>query len=497
MQVLFPRKGLRSAFEQAPRPLHKAPGKRFEACRRRVLSRRRLQTEKIAIGLEGWDSLSWAKCVLANWLEFVMILSSLVLTVLLSYLVGAIPFGYLIARWRGVDIRTQGSGNIGATNVGRVLGQPFGILVFLLDFAKGAVPVLAAQRWTATHALELPADSLPAAAGLAVFLGHLYPIYLRFRGGKGVATAAGVVSVLLPGPALAALLIWLTVVIASRYVSLASLAAAVTLCGVHFLITPQPWSGDQRSLTLFCLIAAGLIFFRHRANIARLLHGDEPRLKETSLRLHFTRILHVLALGLWFGTAIFFSFVVGFNLFKTFESVAEKAPAEREVWFPMWKVYDGPSPDPALPLPLRREQGTRAAGAALAPLFRWYFGIQAVCALLATTTALSWAKENAEHIHRLRIEVLLTALVMVAFSWQVMRAVDGFRELRDQNFDVMVHYSPPNAEDVRMAVEARQMFARWHLVSLGLNLVTVVLVTIAMAQAAYLPAIAREEQKSV
>src|SRR6516162_509405 len=151
---------------------------------------------------------------------------SLAITALLSYFIGAVPFGYLIARWRGVNILKQGSGNIGATNVGRVLGRRFGILVFLLDFAKGAVPALLAKGWATTHELELPRDSLAVAAAVAAFLGHLYPIYLRFRGGKGVATATGAVSVLLPGPALAAFLIWLAVVLASRYVSLASLAAA-------------------------------------------------------------------------------------------------------------------------------------------------------------------------------------------------------------------------------------------------------------------------------
>src|SRR6185312_16210243 len=134
------------------------------------------------------------------------------LTLLVSYLVGAIPFGYLVGRWRGVDILKQGSGNIGATNVGRILGRPFGVLVFLLDFAKGALPAWIAFAWSSSHQLDLPPDSLPVAAAVAAFLGHLFPIYLRFHGGKGVATAAGAVCVLVPGPALAALLTWLVVV---------------------------------------------------------------------------------------------------------------------------------------------------------------------------------------------------------------------------------------------------------------------------------------------
>src|SRR6516164_4001166 len=145
-------------------------------------------------------------------------------TVVGSYLLGGIPFGYLVGRWRGVDIFQHGSGNIGATNVGRVLGRRFGILVFMLDFAKGALPALAASWVTlpAEDSLQtaLGKDGLGVIAGLAAFLGHLFPIYLRFRGGKGVATGAGVVAVLLPGPALAALATWVVAVMATRYVSL-------------------------------------------------------------------------------------------------------------------------------------------------------------------------------------------------------------------------------------------------------------------------------------
>jgi glycerol-3-phosphate acyltransferase PlsY len=416
-----------------------------------------------------------------------MIALALVVTMLLSYLVGAIPFGYLIARWRGVDILKQGSGNIGATNVGRVLGRPFGILVFLLDFAKGAAPALIAKWCASTQELDLPTDCLPVAAAVAAFLGHLYPVYLRFRGGKGVATAAGAVSVLLPGPTLAALWIWLAVVIASRYVSLASLSAAAVLCVVQLVFTPQPWSAEQRILTLFCLGAAGLIFLRHRANLGRLLRGNENRLKETPVMLHVTKILHVLALGLWFGTAVFFSFVVGLNLFGTFERIAAEAPAERAVWFPMWKAYDGPSPDPVFPEPLRKEQGARAAGVALAPLFHWYFGIQAVGAVLALATALAWRQINAGYVYRVRVGVLLAALMTVALGWWLMRTVEDLREPRNRTFDAMVRHVPPRDEDVRAAVTARQEFARWHLYSLGVNMATILLITMAMAQAAYLP----------
>ena len=136
-----------------------------------------------------------------------------ILLILAGYLIGAIPFGYLVARGRGVDIR-PGSLNIGATNVGRVLGWNLGILVFLLDFAKGSLPVLAARL--VSSPTDWPADTLPVSTGVAAFLGHMFPVYLRFRGGKGVATGAGIVAVLLPLPLLGSLLVWLAVVLATH-----------------------------------------------------------------------------------------------------------------------------------------------------------------------------------------------------------------------------------------------------------------------------------------
>jgi acyl-phosphate glycerol 3-phosphate acyltransferase len=420
---------------------------------------------------------------------------SLGLVALLSYLIGAIPFGYLVAHARGVDIMKEGSRNIGATNVGRVLGKPYGILVFTLDFAKGALPALLARWWTSTHELELPLDSLPVSAAVAAFLGHLYPVYLSFQGGKGVATAAGAVTVLLPGPAVAALFVWFVVVLASHYVSLASLTAATVLCLFRLFLTPHPWDETHCVLTLFCLLAASLIFVRHRANIGRLLHGNENRLKETPTMWHLSKVFHVLALGLWFGTVLFFSFIVGLNLFETFETVAAQPAEKRDVWFPMWQAYDERSPDPVFPNPLRKEQGTRAAGVAISPLFAWYFGIQAVCALLATATALAWCRDSATRLPRIRAGILLAALVTVALGWWLDRVVEEKRVPRNSTFDAMVSHSPPRDEDVQAAVSARKDFVRWHLYSLGLNMVTMLLVTSAMAQAAYLPASLTPDKK--
>jgi glycerol-3-phosphate acyltransferase PlsY len=176
----------------------------------------------------------------------------LVLVALGSYLLGAVPFGYLVARARGVDILRQGSGNIGATNVGRVLGKRLGLLVFLLDFAKGALPVWLAGLLPQPE--ELYPHTLPVVAGVAAFLGHLFPVYLRFRGGKGVATGAGVIAVLVPPLTAWVLGAWAVVLLLTRYVSLASLTAAALLFGLRLALTGEPWSEGEIVVTLFCLV---------------------------------------------------------------------------------------------------------------------------------------------------------------------------------------------------------------------------------------------------
>src|SRR5438270_842057 len=167
-----------------------------------------------------------------------------------SYFLGGIPFGYLIAKSRGVDILSHGSGNIGATNVGRILGRRLGVLVFLLDFGKGAIPA-AVGSWLDRHAgLDLLPSALGVGSGLAAILGHLFPIYLRFQGGKGVATGAGVVVVLLPLPFSLAICVWIVVLITSRYVSLASILAAVSLVLMRLNTTGGPFAAENVILML-------------------------------------------------------------------------------------------------------------------------------------------------------------------------------------------------------------------------------------------------------
>jgi acyl-phosphate glycerol 3-phosphate acyltransferase len=393
-----------------------------------------------------------------------LVLVAVGLVLVVSYLVGSVPFGYLIARWRGVDIFKQGSGNIGATNIGRVLGRRFGILVFVLDFAKGAVPVLAARLVQEPLASDLPADGLPVAAGLAAFLGHLFPVYLRFRGGKGVATGAGVVTVLLPGPTLGAVLVWIAVLAATRYVSLASLCAATALCALRLVRTAAegPFGENQRILTLFCFVAAGLVFLRHRANLGRLAHGAENRLRDSPAMLLFTKILHVLALGLWFGSTVFFTFVVAPATFKTFESYGQMPAAERPAWLPVPPDFD-------------KEKGTRLAGVAVGPIFPWYFLIQGACGLLAVATAFSWFRvQPYGSIHQLRCLFVGLALVTVFAGWPLVDKVDALR-LDRYSLDPVV------------AAGAKAAFGTYHLISLMLNFGTVILVTAAMVLAAWLP----------
>ncbi len=199
-----------------------------------------------------------------------------ILTTLGAYLTGSIPFGYLVGRARGVNVLTSGSGNIGATNVGRVCGKRWGVLVFLLDFAKGAVPVWLASLWDAkVNSAWLP-QTLPVLAGISAFLGHLFPIWLGFRGGKGVATGAGVIAVLVPFLTLLVLVVWGILVYFTRFISLASMLSASLLFVLRITLYPAPWSRDHLIVTLFCLLGAILVLIRHHANIRRLFAGTEP-----------------------------------------------------------------------------------------------------------------------------------------------------------------------------------------------------------------------------
>jgi acyl-phosphate glycerol 3-phosphate acyltransferase len=404
---------------------------------------------------------------------------------LASYLLGAIPFGWLVARSRGIDILRHGSGNIGATNVGRVLGKKYGILVLALDFAKGALPVAIAKLLPAG---DVPREALTVAAGIAAFLGHLFPVYLKFRGGKGVATGAGVVVVLVPLPALAAIATWVVVVVVTRYVSVASVCAAATLCATHLAVAPWPWAWPHSIVSVFCLVAAALVGVRHAGNLRRLAAGTENRLKEFPAMMLLSKTLHVLSLGLWFGSAAFFT-LAGSLMFDEFKAESRVPADQRPLWFPLPKELAKDPPSPRFPTPLAEEQGSRAFGVAVRPLFPWYYGIQLVCALVAYGTALSWqrGREN-DRAQRWRTLLLMLALVVTAVGWWMEGKVNDLRGTRDRQTDIVVQAQNPTPEQIATAETERREFVQWHLGSLAQNFVTLVLVTIAMALAAQLPA---------
>ena len=221
-----------------------------------------------------------------------------ILTALAAYLLGSIPFGYLVAKAKGIDIRSVGSGNIGATNAMRVLGKPAGIFVLLADAAKGFVAVwLGASVWL-FHAVpildhfyetgsgESAVDQLPAMleplrilAGICAVLGHNYTCWLKFKGGKGIATTAGVYLALAPWALLVALVVFLLAILVTRYVSVGSIAGAIALPATVWVLTPQ-----NIFLGIVTTALGVLAIYKHKSNIQRLIAGTENRLgqkKET------------------------------------------------------------------------------------------------------------------------------------------------------------------------------------------------------------------------
>jgi glycerol-3-phosphate acyltransferase PlsY len=194
-----------------------------------------------------------------------------------SYLLGSIPFGYLAGRIAGIDIRRCGSGNVGATNVIRTLGKGYGYPVFALDFLKGfgavKMSILIAARvqseWNSPEMFGI-------VAAISSVLGHSFPVWLRFKGGKGVATSAGALLGLAPIAALVGVAIWILTFWLTRYVSVASIAAAAAL---PFIILITTWLGRTTGRLLFysSLCLAAVVIWRHRSNLSRLIRGTEPR----------------------------------------------------------------------------------------------------------------------------------------------------------------------------------------------------------------------------
>jgi glycerol-3-phosphate acyltransferase PlsY len=194
-----------------------------------------------------------------------------------GYLVGGIPFGYLLTRWKtGQDVRGMGSGNIGATNVGRVLGFQYFLVVFALDFLKGAGPVLAAAALRA-NSESTAFDFLPEVVGFAAILGHVFPVYLGMKGGKGVATTIGVLVCLVPEETAAGLAAWIALLLTTRMVSVASIGFALTLSAGYFAFHANALSRTNAALSGLVAVVSLLVMARHAGNLRRIAAGTEPR----------------------------------------------------------------------------------------------------------------------------------------------------------------------------------------------------------------------------
>jgi glycerol-3-phosphate acyltransferase PlsY len=208
----------------------------------------------------------------------------------ISYVLGSLPFGLWVGLARGIDPRTAGSGNIGATNLGRLLGGRFFAIVFTLDFLKGLLPTLAAS-WVVHHWAGTPDGSiylLWLGVGFAAIVGHMFSLFLRFKGGKGVATSAGVMVGIFPDYTIAAgfvVLIFLACFWLTRIISLSSMLGAVTFPIVYVCVSflrGQRALGERWPLLAFAVLVAVMVVWKHRGNIQRLRAGTEPRFGKTA-----------------------------------------------------------------------------------------------------------------------------------------------------------------------------------------------------------------------
>ncbi len=197
------------------------------------------------------------------------------LVIFAAYLLGTVPFGFLIGKARGIDVRTVGSKNIGATNVFRTVGKKWGTLAFICDFLKG---LLSAALIPYLVSLVLKCEittELKLAGGLAAVAGHTWPVWLKFKGGKGVATSFGMLVAIAPAAVGTAFALWIVSFVLSRYVSLASILAALVLA-ILVWVNPFYVDGNIAIRILISLLGA-LVVFRHRSNIVRLCNGNENR----------------------------------------------------------------------------------------------------------------------------------------------------------------------------------------------------------------------------
>ena len=198
---------------------------------------------------------------------------------LVSYLLGSIPAGYIAGRIAGIDIRHAGSGNIGATNVTRVLGKRYGYPVFIVDFLKGLMAVsLSILIEKRAQPISAPTELFGIVAAISSVIGHAFPVWLSFKGGKGVATSMGALFGLMPFMALIGIAVWVITFEVTRYVSVASMTAALAVPISILILMPLKQTGGA-VLLYFSICLAALVIFRHSSNLSRLVRGTEPRFK--------------------------------------------------------------------------------------------------------------------------------------------------------------------------------------------------------------------------
>ncbi len=400
-------------------------------------------------------------------------------TVALGYFVGAIPFGYLAGKLNGLDVRLAGSGNIGATNVGRLLGRRWGLAVFILDLSKGLAGVLVGRELAGDMAVQWPA-LLPVIGGLSAFFGHLFPIYLRFKGGKGVATGAGVALGLLPGWCLEAMAIWALFTLCTRTVSAGSLAASAWLAGHSALalitdpVQPVAWFG---------VLGGGLVIVKHRANLTRLLADKENLLADAQIFRTAPPALHLLAVGAWLAIGGFVTFVAGLGLFERFRELSAPPTLSRPYWLPIPgpMANVGPGPAAGLPEPLWVEQGGILAGHAVSVLFGPYFHWQAGLGLVVFATAWRLSRRGNGGVPRIRLILSGCALVGALAGNGIEQRVESLRldryamteeYLRDVA-DNSANDTPVSREHLR---QIRARFGSWHSLSVAANLATLLVV---------------------
>ena len=211
-----------------------------------------------------------------------MLIINLIILFIIVYLFGSIPWGFIIGKAKGIDIRKNGSCNIGATNVTRTIGKPWGIFCFALDFLKGFLPVICVKTFIPSL-LNIPNNLLGATiiiVVLATILGHIFPIYLKFKGGKGVATGTGALIAITPPAIICGLIIWIIIFKTSRYVSLASMVAAIAVAILTISFSIINFYKVPVSLQYFVAFMTLFAIYKHSSNIKRLLNGTENRFEK-------------------------------------------------------------------------------------------------------------------------------------------------------------------------------------------------------------------------